>query len=107
MALLLERVPGKFIFHDELPECVACVKGTSRCYDNGPTSYGRLLQFLAEWDGRQIRVSDLREQLGISKAVWKDLMADPRVVTLLKKVNLQRAGRGVNATWYIPNEKCA
>ena len=103
MKILLERIPGEVYTYKDLPSCIARQKGASRLYKDGPTSFGRLLQFVDQWDGHKVRVSDMREDLGISPAVWKDLMADPRVKSLLDERGISREGRGPNAIWHIPN----
>lgn len=103
MKILLERIPGEVYTYEETPDCVARQKGGTRLYEGGPTSLGRLLQFVNQWDGHRVRVCDLREELGISPSVWKDLMADPRVKSLLNERGVSREGRGPNAAWHIPN----
>lgn len=103
MEILLERIPGEVRAYEDLPGCVACHKGAARHYEDGPTSFGRLLQFIDQWDGHKVRVCDLRERLGISPAVWKDLMTDPRVRSLLDEHGVAREGRGPNSTWHIPD----
>lgn len=69
MKILLERISGKVYTYEETPDCVARQKGVTRRYEDGPTSLGRLLQFVNQWDGHKVRVSDMREDLGISPSV--------------------------------------
>lgn len=100
--------PSDVIYHDELPPCVELCKSASRRYDGGSTSYGRLVEFLLCWDGTEIPVSQIRDSLGISHAVWKDLMKDKRVETLLERNQVLRKGRGANTTWAKSNQQeCA
>lgn len=103
MKILLERIPGEVYPYKDLPSCVARQKGAARRYEDGPTSFGRLLQFVDQWDGHKVRVCDLRDELGISPSVWKDLMANQRVRSLLDERGILREGRGPNAVWHIPN----
>lgn len=105
--ILRERIPGKIVFDDTLPECFARWKGAMRRYDDGKTSLGRLMQFLDEWDGIPLYIPEIRESLGISSAIWKDLMADTRVKASLEQRSVQRTGRGPNAKWAIPGKLCA
>ena len=103
MKILLKRIPGEMRTYKDLPSCVARQKGAARRYEDGPTSFGRLLQFVNQWDGHKVRVCDLRDELGISPSVWSDLMADPRVRSLLDEHGISRKGHGPSATWHIPN----
>lgn len=103
MDILLKRIPGEVHPYKETPDCVARQKGGTRLYENEPTGFGRLLRFVNQWDGHRVRVCDLREELGISPSVWKDLMADQRVRSLLGERRVSREGRGPNAAWHIPN----
>lgn len=97
--------PESVITYDELPACVEICKSAARSYAGKQTQYGRLAQFLASWDGRKLSVQQLREELGISPAVWKDLMGDNRVKTLMEQYQIQRGGRGPNAFWCKPNQE--
>ena len=65
------------------------------------------MQFLDEWDGAPLYIPEIRESLGISSAIWKDLMADTRVKASLEQRSVQRTGRGPNAKWAIPGKLCA
>lgn len=107
MKILLSRIPGKVLVHDELPPYVAVCKSTVRRYEDGNTSFGRLALFLESWDGTQIAVSTLRDQLNISPAVWKDLMADERVQHLFREYGVERSGRGRSAGLRISKGNCA
>ncbi len=104
MEILQKRLkPNDTVFHDELPTCVDVCKRSARRYESGQTSYGRLVQFLAGWKGTAISVQQLRSDLDISSAVWKDLMGEDRVKGLLKQYQIQRKGRGPNAVWIKPS----
>lgn len=92
--------PNRVVLHSELPPCVEMCKRSARRYENGLTSYGRLAQFLADWDGTRIPVQRLRASLEISSSVWKDLMGEDRVKRLLNQCQVQRKGRGPNAVWF-------
>lgn len=106
LSILCVRLkPEQVIHYDELPACVEVCKNSVRSYGGKPTQYGRLVQFLAGWDGRKITVQHLREELGISPAVWKDLMGDKRVLELLAQYQIQRGGRGRYAFWHKPNQE--
>ena len=109
MEILRSRLkPDDVEVHTELPACVEVLKRSARCYENGPTSYGRLVKFLAGWDGTEISVQQLRSDLEISPAVWKDLMGEGRVKDLLERQQIQRKGRGPNASWVKPGRQlCA
>lgn len=109
MEILCDRLaPNDIVYHDELPTCIEVCKQSSRRYENGPTSYGRLVQFLATWDGKEISVQQLRSDLKISASVWKDLLDEERVKYLLAQHQVQRKGRGPNAAWYKDSrELCA
>ena len=63
--------------------------------------------FLSEWDGEEISVTQLREQLGISVAVWKDLMKDNDVKALMKKHGVVPVGRAANRKWTQSRDLCA
>ena len=78
-----------------------------RSFENGQTSFQKLMDFLSAWDGTRIRVVDLRDRLGISPAVWKDLIADPRIKEWFQDNHVMRSGRGINTTWYITGAQCA
>ena len=103
MDILLSRIPGEVYTYKDLPSCVARQKGAARRFEDGPTSLGRLIQYIDQWDGHRVQVCNLRDELDISPSVWKDLMADPRVRSLLGERGIAREGRGPNATWHIPN----
>lgn len=107
LTILQERISCEIVYDDTLPVCVAQRKGMVRQYDGSSTSFGRLTQFLDRWDGSPIEVSALRDQLDISPAVWKDIMADSRLKPLLQKYGVVRNGRGPHAAWSIPDQKCA
>ena len=107
LTILQERISCEIVYDDTLPVCVAQRKGMVRQYDGSSTSFGRLTQFLDRWDGSPIEVSALRDQLDISPAVWKDIMADSRLKPLLRKYGVVRNGRGPHAAWSIPGQKCA
>ena len=107
LELLLKRIPGEIDRHDELPSCVELQKSINRNYGSGKTGFSKLSQFLETWDGVSIHVKDLREQLDISPAIWKDLIADPRTKALFQQYDIQRSGRGPNATWSISDKNCA
>lgn len=101
MEILRNRLnPDNTYYYTELPACVDKCKRSARRYEGDLTSYGRLTQFLMDWDGTKISVQDLRAKLGISTSVWKDLMGDERVKGLLEQHQIQREGRGPNAAWY-------
>lgn len=100
--------PTQVFYHDELPACVEMCKRLARSYEGAPTQYGRLVQFLASWDGSKQPVQEIRAELNISRAVWKDLMGDERVKQLLEQYQIRREGRGPNAVWFKPcQEQCA
>lgn len=100
--------PKHIIAHENLPACVDTCKRSARNYEGQPTQYGRLVRFLTAWDGSKISVQQLRTDLKISSAVWKDLMNDSRVKELLEQQQIQRQGRGANAFWCKPSqEQCA
>ena len=105
--ILQERIHGHIIYDDALPDCVARHRGAARRYEGGSTSFGRLVHFLDTWDGSPPHVAQIQEQLEISPAVWKDLIADPRVQALWQEYGIVRSGRGPNAIWEIPGQKCA
>lgn len=104
LEILLDRIPGERVIHCTLPSYVEVLKSSARRYENGSTSLGRLVTFIEQWDGTKISVQQLREQLQISQAVWKDLMKDDRVKGILERKKVQRKGRGPNATWSFPHE---
>lgn len=105
--LLMERIQPERIIHKDVPDCVVVSKRAARKYNGGDTGFGRLSQFLSTWDGNSISSSILRERLGISHAVWKDLLADSRVKELLKVHQVVRKGRGRSAVWYVREATCA
>jgi len=103
MKILLDRISGKIIQHNELPVCVEVCKNAARRYKNDSTSFGRLAVFLSQWDGSELPIQQLRDRLSISPSVWKDLMKNSRVTKLLEQRHVQRKGRGPNTTWSIPS----
>lgn len=105
--ILQERIPGITVQDNVLPDCVQLSKRMSRSFENGQTSFRRLLDFLSGWDGSSIRVADLRDRLGISPAVWKDLMADARIKEWFRTHQVLRCGRGINTMLYAAQTKCA
>lgn len=105
--LLMERIQPEKIIHGDVPDCVAVSKRAARRYHGDDTSFGRLSKFLSTWDGTSIPSGTLRERLGISHAVWKDLLSDVRVKELLKTHQVLRKGRGRSAVWYISKTECA
>ena len=106
--LLKERLPGATqIDEDEEPANLLQLKRSFRSYQGNKTSYGRLESFLSEWDGEEISVTQLREQLGISVAVWKDLMKDSDVKALMKKHGVVPVGRAANRKWTQSRDLCA
>lgn len=107
LQILLQRISGTAIYEQNLPDCVAAQKAAARRYEDGSTSYGRLALFLTEWDGKPISPGDLQAQLSISKAVWKDLIEDQRVLNLFEQFGVERSGRGRNTKLYIASKICA
>ena len=106
--MLKERLPGATqIDEDEEPANLLQLKRSFRSYQGNKTSYGRLESFLSEWDGEEISVTQLREQLGISVAVWKDLMKDSDVKALMKKHGVVPVGRAANRKWTQSRDLCA
>lgn len=105
--ILQKRIPGRIIYDEDLPDCVARWKGQARQYEGGSTSFGRLVQFIDSWDGLPLHPAEIQEQVEISRAVWKDLMKDSRIQSLLQERGVIRSGRGPNASWSIPDQKCA
>lgn len=106
--LLKKRLPGVTqLDENDVPANLNQLKRRSRSYQGGTTSYGRLESFLSEWDGEEISVNQLREQLGISAAVWKDLMKDDDIKSLMKKHGVVPVGRGVNRKWTQARDLCA
>ena len=97
--LLRERFPGcREDIINTLPDCMKTAKGRGRKYQGEPTAYDRFAAFMEAWQGTEISVAALRDRvLHISKAVWKDLMNDDRVGTLLTRLGIVREGRGKNA----------
>ena len=106
--LLIKRLPGvTLIDENQEPANLLQLKRRYRSYQGGTTSYGRLETFLSEWDGEEISVIQLREQLGISAAVWKDLMKDNDIKTLMKRYGVVPVGRGANRKWTQARDLCA
>ena len=106
--LLKNRLPSITLSDDsQEPENLLQLKRRYRSYQGGTTSYGRLETFLSEWDGAEISVIQLREQLGISKAVWKDLMKNSDVRAMMKKHGVETVGRGANRKWTQARDLCA
>ena len=105
--ILTQRIPGTVVYDRDAPDYVDEYRLSSRQYGNSSTSRARLLQFLDTWNGSQIRVSDLRTQLDISPAVWKDLIGDSQIKRKLDQMNVIRVGRGINSTWALPDQQCA
>lgn len=103
--LLRERFPGcREDIINTLPDCMQSVRGMNRKYQGEPTAYSKLAAFLEAWQDTEIGISALRDQeLHISKAVWKDLMNDDRVGTLLTRLGIIRKGRGKNARFVRQN----
>ena len=107
LKILQKRIPGTTVFHSDLPKCVELSKRMSRSFENGQTSFRKLMDFLSAWDGTPIRVVDLRDRLGISPAVWKDLIAAPQIKEWFQDHQVLRSGRGSNTTLYIAQTQCA
>lgn len=107
LKILQKRIPGTTVLYKDLPKCIELSKRMCRSFENGQTSFQKLMDFLSAWDGTRIRVVDLRDRLGISPAVWKDLIADPQIKEWFQDNHVLRNGRGINTTWYIAQEQCA
>ena len=107
LSILQKRIPGTTVLYNKLPKCVELSKRMCRSFENGQTSFRKLMDFLSAWDGTPIRVVDLRDRLGISPAVWKDLIADSRIKEWFQDHCVLRSGRGSNTTLYIAQTQCA
>lgn len=105
---LRSRFPGSEIEEDtDLPAEVRACIDQARSYKGKPTARGRLSDFISHWDGASIGVGELCEKLGISPAVWKDLMKDEHIRDLFESNHVQKCGRGIYARLIIPNSRCA
>lgn len=107
--LLLSRFQGCAIKrYPTAPPCFAYRRDTSRLYEGERTCFSRLVDFFSTWDGAPIAVSTVRESLGISKSIWRDLMAEERTQKFMHSFNVYRQGRGRNCKFcqmndYTPN----
>ena len=87
--------------YEDLPDCAAAVRDRASTYRGQPTAYAKLAEFLETWDGTEVRVSDLKKQLGITDSAWKELLSGEKAKALLARCGVERRGRGPNAGYYI------
>ncbi len=96
--MLQSRFPGCQVdWHEEVPAYVERQKADHRLHKGEKTSYSRLADFIDNWDGSSILVADLKEKLGISSSVWRDLVGSKRIQDLFEYYGITRSGRGGNA----------
>lgn len=96
--MLVARFPGCHVDpREEVPSCVEQCQAKSRLYKGEKTSFSRLADYIANWEGPSIRVSALRDELAISNSVWKDLIGSEKVKKLFEGHGITRTGRGINA----------
>ena len=107
--LLHQRFWGcKVEEYEDLPDCAAAVRDRASTYRGQPTAYAKLAEFLETWDGTEVRVSDLKKQLGITDSAWKELLSGEKAKALLARCGVERRGRGPNAGYYIKHrDLCA
>lgn len=61
------------------------------------TALSSMQEFLANWDGTSVKISQLRQQLNISSSAWKELQAQERFRGMLLHCRAELVGRGKNA----------
>lgn len=98
--LLKKRFPGcRVETIDGLPGCIEYQRSIAKSYGGQPTAFSKITAFLQTWDGTSIKSKDLREQLNITGAAWKDVLQEDKMCALLIEHGVSRVGRGANATW--------
>ena len=96
--LLKERFPGCQVeYIEEVPRCMLPHLGSGRTYKGKKTAFSSVQEFLANWDGTSLRISQLRKQLGITSSAWKELQAQERFRGMLLHYQAELVGRGKNA----------
>lgn len=100
--LLHQRFWGcKVEEYEGLPNCVEAVRAKAGIYGGHPTAYAKLAEFLEVWDGFEVKVTDLKVQLGITDSAWKELIKNEKARTLLARYGVERRGRGPNVVYSI------
>ncbi|MPN11483.1 hypothetical protein SDC9_158786 [bioreactor metagenome] len=105
--ILVDRFQAKVVYDEKVPDCIQKRKALAQNYENGLTAFSRLAKFLQNWEGNSTRTAELRDQLQISPAVWKDLMQDERVRDMFEEYGVHRSGRGGSAKLEKEGDQCA
>lgn len=107
LSILTKRIRNKSPIerYDDLPQYVALCKSKTRQYGGGPTNLARLEMFFKERDGKPIRSAELREYLGLSQDIWKDLVKNKRFELLSADYGVERHGRGRNCVYRIADRE--
>lgn len=96
--LLRARFPGCRV--EEIREAprrlLLCLEG-GRTYQGKKTAFALVQEFLADWDGTPVPVTELRGRLGISASAWKEVRAQARFEHMLQDYGAQVTGRGRHA----------
>ena len=96
--LLNDRFPGCQVeYIKEVPLCMLSYLGSDRTYKGKKTALSSMQEFLANWDGTSVKISQLRQQLNISSSAWKELQAQERFRGMLLHCRAELVGRGKNA----------
>ena len=97
---LLNLFPGHQLRQiKEAPPYFRIGKGSARQYQGEKTAFAKLADYIQKSTAFPRKVSEIRNELGISEAVWKDLMNDSRILELLKEKSIVCTGRGPNRIW--------
>jgi len=98
--MLLGRFPSAAVEEiSEVPGYFTEAKALSRSYKGGKTHFAKLEELLRGGLSLPLKASEIRAMLGVSSNVWKELMHDDRVHSLLNQYGIERVGRGSGAVW--------
>ena len=99
MEILTERIPGEIVEIEDCPDYVLEAKLRSYRFKGKSTSRTRLLDFLEQWNREPVTASDIRGRLGISTAVWKDLISDETIQKKMDAMGIECVRDGRNTIW--------
>lgn len=97
LALVKSQLPDCVTVEEPLPEEFLRKQTASRSYLGKPTARVKFFEFLTQWDGKPLSITQLRAQLGISPEAWSSLREAEGFNTLCRNSGIIFTGRGKNA----------
>ena len=100
LSILRDRLNAEVDNIPDVPSFFNEARITAYSAPEGFTAAQRLINFIQNWDGARMPVSDIRDRLAISPSGWKDLMKRQDIKDIRNTYRVSVSGRGPNCCWY-------